>query len=318
MNDYIKLSAVPDQDNHVDFLLNKNKRNYLNLLGINPPEVIKCVRDFLVKYRVWAATDVIVQTKKHKNFIPDQSAYHDISFMITFYDLACIGKEVRERKATEEIQQPPTEEYQPTEPPTEIPAETYQHIVKYLTRTPVAPETNLARKDQLLEELRNIIIASKTKNELSCPHRLNSIEEQGVLLEASEEVRVIPETPTKCKKALPIIELKKASTSSESKVSISDSSSEEPPPKKPIKPKKVSSSESSEPPKKITKPVIKKPPAKPVKASSESVESDSGNDLDESSEANSVTPVKRPPPKRPAAKTNIKVVAKRPPAKKTK
>lgn len=82
----LPLSLVSDPNGYVDFLANKTKRNYLNLKGINDNETIECVKSFMVRYLVWSQTDLIVAVKRPVKYVPEQ--FHNISFVLTFYDMA--------------------------------------------------------------------------------------------------------------------------------------------------------------------------------------------------------------------------------------
>lgn len=101
MENYIRLSDVVDQDNNVDFIANKTKSNYINLRGINPKDTIDCVHRFLCRFGVWDISDNVTKSRRPINFIPDPKLYHDISFVLNFYNAACISKETRDREKQE-------------------------------------------------------------------------------------------------------------------------------------------------------------------------------------------------------------------------
>ena len=101
MTNYEKLSTIKDNDGCVDFMANSSKGNYINLGGINNIDTIKCIRDFLVTYKVWCITDIIVNVKKPINFVPVN--YHNISFVLHFYELARKNKEKKNREKHTEI-----------------------------------------------------------------------------------------------------------------------------------------------------------------------------------------------------------------------
>ena len=86
---FIDLSLIPDADGIVDFLANKDKGNYINLKGSNTKDTIDCVHSFLCKYGVWNKDDRVIHTRKPINFQPLRPMFYDISFIMTFYKMAC-------------------------------------------------------------------------------------------------------------------------------------------------------------------------------------------------------------------------------------
>jgi len=103
MDNYLRLSNAADKDGLVDFVANKTKNNYINLKGINRREVIDCLHKFLCKYGIWDSTDKVIHTKKAHNYVPDPNSFHDISFVVKFYDMACKSKETKERMQEPEV-----------------------------------------------------------------------------------------------------------------------------------------------------------------------------------------------------------------------
>ncbi|MEM3063131.1 MAG: hypothetical protein QW303_06290 [Nitrososphaerota archaeon] len=112
-DNYLMLSEHPDNNGLVDILVNKTKSNYLNLGGINGKEVIDSLHSFLCKYDVWKPSDNVVHVKKPLNFVPSKPKYHNISFVLIFYKMACRSREHREKVASTnsviEIKQPSEE-----------------------------------------------------------------------------------------------------------------------------------------------------------------------------------------------------------------
>lgn len=86
MDNFVELSHYKDLDGNVDFLINKTKNNYINFGGINNDDAIECVHSFLCKHGIWEETDQIVYNKKLSTLVPDAKKYHNISFVITFYN----------------------------------------------------------------------------------------------------------------------------------------------------------------------------------------------------------------------------------------
>ncbi|MEM0353961.1 MAG: hypothetical protein QXW79_00130 [Thermoplasmata archaeon] len=97
---YLMLSEHPDDNGRVDILVNKTKYNYLNLGGINSEEVIDSLHAFLCKYNIWQPTDNVVHVKSPLHFIPKDSTYHNISFVLIFYKMACKSREHKEKVAS--------------------------------------------------------------------------------------------------------------------------------------------------------------------------------------------------------------------------
>lgn len=97
MNTFIKLNTEPDAEGFVSFIANKTKNNYINLGGLNDKNAIDCVHSFLCMHGVWNETDYVIHARKLKSYIPDPKVYHDISFVLRFYNMARISKETREK-----------------------------------------------------------------------------------------------------------------------------------------------------------------------------------------------------------------------------
>lgn len=106
MINYQKLSDGPDKDGMADFIVNKSKNNYLNLRSANPEDTIKAVILFMQRYAIWNTADEIVPTKKPVNFVPSNIKFHDISFVLVFYDLACRSKETKEQSQVDVFDEP--------------------------------------------------------------------------------------------------------------------------------------------------------------------------------------------------------------------
>lgn len=90
----IKLSEIKTED--VDLISNKTKHNYINLKSTNSEDVIDCVHSFLCKYGIWKVSDKIIRSIKPANYVPPEK-YHDISFILIFYRLACQTKIEKEK-----------------------------------------------------------------------------------------------------------------------------------------------------------------------------------------------------------------------------
>ncbi|AYV84958.1 MAG: hypothetical protein Satyrvirus1_44 [Satyrvirus sp.] len=130
---YIRLNNGVDENGQVDFIANKTKLNYINLGGINLPDTIDCIHKFLCKNKVWVQDDTVIHTKKPINYIPEK--YHNISFILEFYNNACLAKEIRERN--EKYKEPVNDNMQ-NEPCNNICQQQQQHsmpqmVVKHLT-----------------------------------------------------------------------------------------------------------------------------------------------------------------------------------------
>jgi hypothetical protein len=88
MSNLLELSIEPDSNGYVDFIANKTNNNYINLGGANNKDTIDCVHTFMCNNGVWNDNDYVIHTKKTINYVPDQRAYHNISFMLNFYNMA--------------------------------------------------------------------------------------------------------------------------------------------------------------------------------------------------------------------------------------
>src|SRR5271154_5921011 len=88
MSNYIELSTVLDENNMVDIIANKTKRNYLKFSGRNPQNAIDSVHKFMCNYGIWDEKDTVIKTTKPASFVPEPAQYHDISFAFVFYQMA--------------------------------------------------------------------------------------------------------------------------------------------------------------------------------------------------------------------------------------
>ena len=89
MNDLNKL-------NDVDFIANKTKNNYINMGSTNNRDAIDCIHQFLCEHGVWNETDNVIHAKKSSTYVPDPHSYHNISFVITFYNIIQKNKKINE------------------------------------------------------------------------------------------------------------------------------------------------------------------------------------------------------------------------------
>lgn len=87
------LSNCANNEGFINFIANKTKNNYVNLGGFNDKEVIDCVHTFLCNNGIWNTTDHVIYTKKQSSYIPT-AKYHDISFVLKFYNLMQPLKEI--------------------------------------------------------------------------------------------------------------------------------------------------------------------------------------------------------------------------------
>lgn len=83
---YPKLCSEPAPDQTADFIANRTKNNYIILEGINTQEAIDSVFYFAAKQGVWGLDDDVRRTRRPRDFKPDR--YHDISFVLKFYNKA--------------------------------------------------------------------------------------------------------------------------------------------------------------------------------------------------------------------------------------
>jgi len=99
MKHYLKTCDIPDEDGRVDVLVNNTKKNYIKLNGINPQNVIDGIHHFMCHYKIWDDADRVTLTRK--NHIPD-SRSHNITFVMTFYNMAQKSQELKEKILQEE------------------------------------------------------------------------------------------------------------------------------------------------------------------------------------------------------------------------
>jgi hypothetical protein len=103
MSNYVKLDTDPYPDGTVDFIVNKTKKNYINLGGANTKETIDCVCTFMCDNELWDDDDCVIHTKKPISYVPDPSAYHDISPVLRFYNMGRLAIEARNKQNLEKI-----------------------------------------------------------------------------------------------------------------------------------------------------------------------------------------------------------------------
>ena len=101
MDKLLRLSKETDSNGDVDFIANKTKSNYINLRGINEQNAIDSVKQFMIKYGIWSTNDIILSTRKHIGFVPQN--YHDISFVLVFYTAALKSHEAREQNTKKKL-----------------------------------------------------------------------------------------------------------------------------------------------------------------------------------------------------------------------
>lgn len=87
MENYKELSTNLNDDETVDFIVNKTKLQYVNLKGVNDDTTIKSFYYFLCKYEIWSESDKVIKTFKKINYVAP-SKYNNISFVIKFYNMA--------------------------------------------------------------------------------------------------------------------------------------------------------------------------------------------------------------------------------------
>ena len=109
MANYIKLAnCLDDREEKILIIANKTKRNYVNLGCVRQEcihdentNIIDCVHHFMCRYRIWDTTDEVIRTHKPKTFRANPRQYHNISFVLTFYEMACISREAKQSKVVE-------------------------------------------------------------------------------------------------------------------------------------------------------------------------------------------------------------------------
>lgn len=95
MENFLKINTEPAANGDVHFIVNKDRKNYVNLGGFNSDDVIDCVHQFMCTYDIWSENDKVIKCPKKYNFVP--SSYHNISFVISFYNKARASKKYSEQ-----------------------------------------------------------------------------------------------------------------------------------------------------------------------------------------------------------------------------
>ena len=75
------------------FIVNTRKGNYIKLKNSSSDDVINSVIRFMKENHVWNEKDIITKIEKSINYCPPSSEYHDISFILKFYNGAKVSKE---------------------------------------------------------------------------------------------------------------------------------------------------------------------------------------------------------------------------------
>jgi hypothetical protein len=105
MDFYPKLTDKPDENGHVHFLANKTRGNYLNLRGAQTKNTLDAVYSFMIKYKIWSKMDTVLQVKKPADYVPNSQNYHDISFVLIFYEMASKISELKGRAQIEQTKE---------------------------------------------------------------------------------------------------------------------------------------------------------------------------------------------------------------------
>lgn len=87
------LNVVPDEMGYVDFIANKSKSNYINLGGVNSDQSIDSIHEFMCYYHIWDRNDKVIKARKKATFVPDKKSYHDISFVLQFYNMCRLARD---------------------------------------------------------------------------------------------------------------------------------------------------------------------------------------------------------------------------------
>lgn len=87
MDIYIPLSTEEDNNGFIDYLLNKNKVEYICLNGSNHRSALDHLVNFLTEFSLWNRRDEIIYMKHKVGFIPDQLPYTNASYLIDFYKI---------------------------------------------------------------------------------------------------------------------------------------------------------------------------------------------------------------------------------------
>lgn len=96
---YPKLCSKPAPDHMAIFIANRTKNNYIILEGTNTQETIDCVHYFATSQGIWSPNDDVRHTRRPRDFKPDR--YHDISFVLNFYNKARRARKVFISKLSE-------------------------------------------------------------------------------------------------------------------------------------------------------------------------------------------------------------------------
>ena len=100
MDSLLRLSNKTDENNNVDLIANKTKKNYVNLRGVNNEDTIDCVHMFMCQNHIWNEDDIVILTRKPYNFVPP--GFDNISCVLNFYNKAIEESELHAQMQKEE------------------------------------------------------------------------------------------------------------------------------------------------------------------------------------------------------------------------
>lgn len=196
MNNLLKLNTETDPNGNVDFIANKTKKNYVNLGGINDKDVVDCVHAFLCSQDVWSETDTVVLTTKALNYTPRE--YHNISFILKFYNKARIAKDLQHKQAKAQSVVQPTQEHVIPEPITvSVPSNANCNIepavpiiVKPLTNPNIKHDTKpkpVEKKDQPIKIVEKNSIKKRAELEQMIEEDSEHLDESYNILDTENE-----------------------------------------------------------------------------------------------------------------------------------
>lgn len=103
---YYAITSEPNAEGYLNIIVNKTKRNYIRTSGNISADAVDSLHRFMIQYGVWHSDDEVFKSYKLESDRINPQIYHDITFILRFYDCAYrsyIFKEQRKKQAERKI-----------------------------------------------------------------------------------------------------------------------------------------------------------------------------------------------------------------------